>query len=171
MTTFQTILGLLIIFIGLPLFIVWLNDKIFHRYPRRCELDEYSKRFTERLLAPQFAELENHFGCAIPEEIKCLYEDKAEIQKGDFEVTMAASDGSQQTWTVAFYEPADLESVRDGWQECDHLFAFANDGCGNEYVINPKETNTRVSFYDHETGEFTVVASSLSEFLQAPRTG
>jgi len=37
-------------------------------------------------LNPDLAALEAHFGCAIPKELRELYANKEEIQRGDFEV-------------------------------------------------------------------------------------
>jgi len=165
METFKTILVILAIFLGLPLLFVWLNDKIFHRTLSKKEQDEYAKRFCERLLNPDFAALEAHFGCPMPKELKELYAKKEEIQRGDFEVLTRNSDGVAVTWTVAFYEPADLESLRDAWPDCKEFFAFANDGCGNDYLIDPQKLELEVLFYDHDGGEFTNLGLSLAEFV------
>ena len=168
---FKAIIGIVAIFVVLPLLIVWLNDRIFHRTSSKKELDEYSKRYKERLLNPEFAALEAHFGCTMPNELKELYASKEEIQRGNFDVVTKGRDGSKETWTVAFYEPADLESLRDTWPDCKELFAFANDGCGNDYLIDPRKPRSEVLFHDHETGEFSKVTSSLAEFIAAPRKG
>ena len=168
---FKAIFGIIVVLVVLPLLIVWLNDRIFRRRSSKKEREEYSKRFEERLLKPDFAALETHFGCAMPNELKELYANNEEIQRGDFEVVTKNSTGVEDTWTVAFYEPADLESLRDAWPDCKELFAFANDGCGNDYLIDPRKPATEVLFHDHETGEFSKVTSSLAEFMAAPRKG
>lgn len=169
METFKAILAILAILLGLPLLIVWLNDRIFHRTLSKKQQAEYSKRFVERQLNPDFTALEAHFGCAMPKELRELYANKEEIQRGDFTVLKKNTDGSEQSSDVAFYSPADLESLRDAWPDCKELFAFANDGCGNDYLIDPRKSASEVLFHDHETGEFTKVASTLVEFLSAPR--
>jgi hypothetical protein len=167
--TFKDIIAILVILLGIPLLIVWLNDKLFHRRPSKKELDEYSKRYNQRLLNPDFAALEFHFGCPILIKLKDLYANKEEIQRRDFEVLTKKSDGSEATWSVALYEPADLESLRDAWPDCKELFAFANDGCGNDYLIDPRKPLAEVLFYDHEGGEFVNVGLTLAEFITAPR--
>ena len=166
---FKAIIGIVAIFVVLPLLILWLNDKIFRRGSSKKELGKYSKRYAERLLNPDFAALEAHFGCPMPVELKELYANKEEIQRGDFEVVTKGQDGSEDTWTVAFYEPADMESLRDAWPDCKELYSFANDGCGNDYLIDPCKPGSKVLFYDHETGEFSEVGLNLAGFIAAPR--
>jgi hypothetical protein len=70
---------------------------------------------------------------------------------------------------VAYYQPADAETVRESWPGLEKYFAFANDGCGNEYLIKPGDDDPPVLFHDHETGELTRVSDHFSEFMQWPR--
>ncbi len=84
MENLKTILIIIAIFIGLPLIIVWANDKIFHRLPSKAKRDEYSRRFEERLLNPDFVGVEAALGCALPEEVKKLYANKDEILRENF---------------------------------------------------------------------------------------
>jgi hypothetical protein len=169
METFKTVVGILVLFLGLPLLIVWLNDRLFHRTLSKAEWEEYSERFRERLLKPDFAALEAHFDCAMPKELKDLYADKKEILRGGFEVLTDKSGAPEHSWPVAFYLPADLESLRDVWPDCKELFAFADDGCGNGYLIDPRKPDLEVLFHDHEDSQITRVGLNLAGFISAPR--
>jgi hypothetical protein len=44
-----------------------------------------------------------------------------------------------------------------------------NEGCGNEYLIDPREDNPPVLFHDHETGELSRLCDRFSEFKDWPR--
>jgi SMI1 / KNR4 family (SUKH-1) len=169
MEKLKTILVIVAIFIGLPLLIVWLNDKIFHRIPSKAKWDEYSRQFEERLLNPDFAGVEAILGCTLPEEVRRLYSDKNEILRGDFEVIIKPANDSNGVCTVAYYTPADKEAVADYWEDCKKYFSFANDGCGNDYLIDPTVPKSKVWFHDHETGEFNDLGVTFEEFLSAPR--
>jgi hypothetical protein len=151
---------------------LWLVDKIFRREPSRAEIDEHSRRHRERLLAPDFAALEAHFGTALPDALKRLYADKEEIlrgERGDFEVMVTGLNGATKSWYIAFYEPADAQSLAESWEGCEPYFFFANDGCGNDYMIKPGLPDPEVLFHDHETGEIVQVAPSLTSFLASPK--
>ena len=165
---FKAILGIAVVFTMLVALVLWLLDRIFHRKSSNNKLDEDSKRFKERVLKPDFAALEAYFGCPIPNEIKDLYANKEEIMRHHFEVVISKA-GKKESWPVAFYMPADLESLRDVGEEQGELFFFANDGCGDAYVIDPRKPASEVLFHDHENGELTKVGLNLSEFVAAAR--
>jgi hypothetical protein len=167
----KAILTVIAILLGLPLLIVWLNDKIFHRGLSKKEQEEYSRRFEERLLNPDFAAVEALLGCALPEELKKLYANKDEIMRGNFDVQLKPTGDTNGVWSVGFYEPADKEAVAGEWPDRKQYFNFANDGCGNAYLIDPRVSKSEVLFHDHETGEFTRLGVNLDEFLSAPRKG
>ena len=77
--------------------------------------------------------------------------------------------GAKKSWYLAFYEPADAQSLAESWEGCEPYFLFANDGCGNDYMIKPGVSDPEVLFHDHETGEIVQVAPSLSLFLASPK--
>jgi hypothetical protein len=135
----------------------------------RCELDKAAKQFTERLLHPNLAVLEAHFKHPMPAGIRALYANRQELERGDFIVARGPDAPEDARWYVAYYQPADEQGLQDAWPEVKELFAFADDGCGNEYVIDPKLEDPPVQFYDHETGEFSPVCDTLSDFMRWPR--
>jgi len=162
-------IGYCLTLLGLALLLLFLNDRIFHRHSRKQKVNASSKLFAERLKKPDFGGLEQHFGCAFPPGIKALYASQEEILKENFEVA-ASQDGHQEkVWSIAFYQPADLEHIREAWPDTKEVFEFANDGCGNGYTIDPKLDDPPVMFFDHETGEWETVAGSFSEFMALTR--
>ena len=141
--------------------IVWLWRKIRGPQERRKN-DEYSKRFLERLQAPDFLAIEGHFGVTMPLALKDFYASDLVTEDCDFEI-------NGDDWSIAFFEPLDQDSLRESWPGCEQFVSVANDGCGNEYVFDPKTEAKAVRFHDHETGELDDVTPSLDEFLAAVR--
>src|SRR6185312_13452224 len=117
---------------------LFLNDFIFGRCRKRGAADASVKRFEERLLNPDFGGLEKHFGRALPQGLKALYGNREEILKENVQVIGTDAEGNKRTWDIAFFQPADLENVREAWPDTKEVFEFANDGCGNGFTIDPK---------------------------------
>ena len=164
-----TVLAIVGIFIALPILIVWLRDKVVDRPTTKEQRDEYSRRFRERLANPDFGALEQHYGCTLPIPLKQLYTNSEELSRGEFEVVPPHGRTPDDAPYVAFYNPADAESLTHTFHDGDAYFAFADDGCGNTYLIDPRGTDPPVLFHDHETGEIEAVAPSLSEFMKWER--
>jgi hypothetical protein len=164
-----TALSILAIFVALPFLILWLRDKLFDRPMTKEQMDEYSCRFRERLANSDLGVLERHFGCHLPVELKQLYANSDELARDDFEVIPPHGRKSTDPVYVAFYNPADDESLKYTFHDADTYFAFADDGCGNAYIIDPREADPPVLFHDHETGEIKPVAPTLSEFMKWER--
>jgi hypothetical protein len=143
-----------------------INDRLFHRSKSKKELEEYSERFKERLQNPDFPALEKHYNCTFPQNVKDLYANKNDIMKGDFEVQVGAP---PQSFYVAYYMPADAEAIRDFMSDTKEYFAFANDGCGNDYLITPRDPTSEILLHDHETDELTHLGVNFAGFLSAPR--
>jgi hypothetical protein len=133
------------------------------------KMDEDSRRFLARLANPDLALLERHFSHALPETLTRLYGNKEELANCEFEVVPPDGGTQAEPWHVAFYEPADAESLRHTFHDPGKYFAFANDGFGNVYMVDPREADPPVLFHDHEAGTTEPVAPSISEFMNWPR--
>lgn len=156
-------------FLGLCCLGLWIADRI--RYPKLMpeQRAEHARRFRERLHNPNFELLEAHYACEFPAALKALYANAEELNRGDFEVAESPDASEDKRWYIAFYEPADAEALAHQWLGTEQYFEFANDGCGNGYMIDPSLPDPEVLFHDHETGEFTPVCDSLANFLSWPR--
>ncbi len=133
------------------------------------KMEAYSRQFTERLRHPDFLAVEEHFGHPLPPCVQALYANDQELLRVDFDVAAESDAASENRWYVAFYQPADGKSARESWPDLEKYFAFANDGCGNEYLIEPQDDDPPVMFHDHETGELSRVSNHFSEFMRWPR--
>lgn len=155
------------ILIGLPLILLLIRDRL-SQYSNKVIVDN-SNPFDQRLLNPDIAALEQHYGHALPTALVALYQNDQEVIRGGFYVARSVDTSEENRWYVAFYMPADLRSVKDAWPGTERYFAFADDGCGNGYLVDPRLDDPAVFLHDHETGEFHPVANRFSEFMIWPR--
>lgn len=89
--------------------------------------------------------------------------------RSNFEIMKSIDAPEGERWYIANYEPADEASVEYSWPGIEKYFAFADDGSGNGYIIDPKETDPPVLFHDHETGEIVRVCDHFTDFMRWPR--
>jgi len=147
--------------------LLFLNDRLFRRSKPKKEAA--ARVYENRLLNPDIAGLEKHFGHALPAGLKDLFKNQAEVLRENFTVSRIGMDGKGQSWDIAFYEPLDLEHVNEAWPDMKEVIEFANDGCGNGFTVDPRLDDPPVMFYDHETAEWEQVAKNLAEFLAMKR--
>lgn len=138
-----------------------------HQTKRESNLKDYSARFKVRQLQPDFAAFASRYGCEVSPVLRALQSDPVRMHEGDFDVHLPSS---PDPYYVAWFEPMDDEHMSIVWPGTEGLYPFANDGCGNAYLVNPHDADSEVSYYDHETGERDLLAVRLSEFLTAKRT-
>ena len=149
-------------------FLVLFTIGFFTVAATKEKIAAFAKHFEGRLLNPDINGLK-HFAHPLPSDIKALYKNRQEILSQDFEVVGKDAGGAERVWCVAYYQPADLDNVRDAWPDTKQVFEFANDGGGNGYTIDPRLETPPVMFYDHETGESEEVARSFAEFMAMSR--
>jgi hypothetical protein len=162
-----TVVVIIALFIGVPVAIVLARD--WFTRPSKEKLEELSRQFTERLQHPDFPAVERHYGHPLPKAVQLLYADLEELLRADFETAAVPDAPAESRWYVAFYRPADGESARDTWPGLEKYFAFAEDGCGNGYLIDPTVDDPAVLFHDHETGEISRVCDRFTDFMRWPR--
>jgi len=139
--------------------IMWIWRKLFGSR-EHARNDEYSKRFLARLQAPDYKVVEDYFGVELPAILKGFY--SSPLITGDYVVF--SEDGDE--WDIAFFQPIDEESTREGWPGMEPYLAIANDGCGNDYIFDPKLPPFAVKFHDHETSEIDPVSETLEDFIR-----
>lgn len=154
-------------YLVVPFLIVVLVDR--WRRPSAAHYAECSRRFRERLLCPDFSAIEQHFGRPLPECVQALYARHDEVTRYDFEVISDGSNPLRDRWPVACYRPADGESIGDLWQGLEQYFAFANDGFGSDYLIDPQQEDPAVLFHDLDTGELLQVSDRFTQFMNWQR--
>ncbi len=55
------------------------------------------------------------------------------------------------------------------WPGCEGLFPIANNGAGDEFLIDLRDPDPEVLYHLHETGEKRGTGARLSAFVSAPR--
>ena len=152
------ILAVVVFVIVLPL--LWLTRL---RRARKTREVEQQARFEHRQLHPDYAAFTSHYGCEPPPPLRRLYEDRENVLDAGFKVHLPLS---RDTWSVAWFEP-----MEDGeWPDIEGFYSFANDGCGNLYLVSPRDADPEVFFLDHETGKREALGVRLSQFFTAKRT-
>jgi hypothetical protein len=67
------------------------------------------------------------------------------------------------------FEPVDAEHLNGVvWPGTEGYYAFANNGAGDKYLIDPRQSDPDVIYYEHETGKTRPVGATLSRFITVP---
>jgi hypothetical protein len=130
-----------------------------------------TERFRERQRTPDFALFQRHFDCEPPQALRTLLADPLLFTdtRDEFDVVLPGPEGDTR-WFVAWVEPVDAEHLNGvSWPGTEVYYAFANDGKGDMYLIDPHERDPRVLYYDHETTNTRPVGATLSQFIAARR--
>ena len=154
------VLAVVVFVIVLPFF--WLRH---HRHARQSKekllRQEQRTKFEHRQLNPDYAAFASHYGCEPPPPLRRLYEDRQNVLDENFDVVLSPRD----IHFIAWFEPMDGQE----WPDVEGFYSFANDGCGNPFLIDPRDSDPEVFFRDHEIGERESLGVRLSEFLAAKR--
>jgi hypothetical protein len=147
---------------------IWLVIQSSKRDARtRLQAD----RFHYRQQHPDFEAYREVYGRQMPASLRLLLENSQWLANGgdSFEVILPAI-GDNYRWYVDWLEPIDQEALgRQRWPGTEGYYVMANDGFGNEYLLDPAGADPEVIFYDHETGERTPTGVPLSCFLGGRR--
>ena len=151
--------------VGVP--ILWLIFRSGPPYPAKQAAD--AVEFERRLGNPEFAAVEKAAGCALPNAVRLLYADLELVLGQDWHIACENPGQQQDGCHIAYFQPvapASLRSLRDGdgaW------LAFANDGAGDEYLVDLREREPEVVYLQHDSGEAFGLRTTLGDFLRLPR--
>jgi hypothetical protein len=125
------------------------------------------ERYEKGLRQPDHTAFVARYGCPAPPALRQLYESSDRDLEGDFEVKLGAF---PKPFFVAYFMGIAEENMSLVWPGMEGYFPFASDGSGNRYLVNPRETDPNVYFYDHERQKAESLEISLSQFLAVKRT-
>lgn len=164
--TLLTIVVLIGVYIVLPFLLLWAWDR--YRFPRRSKNDHRiaAERFQNRLRNPDLDAVAAHYGTYISRALRSLYSNLNELTRTDFDVI--PPDGADPI-QIFSYNPADDENLHSVWPGCEKFYAFADDGGGNELLVDPTLDDPPIWWHNHETGELEMVAARMSEFMKWER--
>jgi hypothetical protein len=160
------VIAVLVFVVVLPLMGLW---KLRAKRNRRLAADTAAanERHMRSLRQPDYAAFAAHYGCQPPPPLRQLYESPESNLAGGFEVKLASF---PNPFLIAGFIGMDQENLSLELPGTEKFFAFADDGCGNLYIVNPRKTDPVVYFHDHEMNEPESLEVSLSQFLAAKRT-
>ena len=130
-----------------------------------------TERFRARQRSPDYDLFRRRFGCEPPRALTTLLADPSLLTSAGetFEVVLPGPHGDTR-WFVAWVEPIDAEHLGGAvWPGTEGYYDFANDGSGDKYLIDPRESDPQVFYYEHETARTRPVGATLSRFIAAPR--
>jgi len=147
--------------------IFWVQSRLEKK--RRAEASAASAGFKKRLTNPNFAGLEEHFRSPLPASFRAMYENRELISSEDLLIGVPNPVERSRECYVAWFMPADVESAQSPWPGCDGLFPFANNGAGDQFLVDLHQPDPEVIYHTHENGKSKGLGVSLSTFLAAPR--
>ena len=116
--------------------------------------------YREKLASPDFAAVEAHFGVELPSELKAFYNQPL----ADKSTVLLLESGE---WEIAGFEVINGDSVELAFRGCESYVAIAQDGCGDQYLFDPRDPKAGVFFIERKTGEKSSVSESVPSFLRA----
>ena len=147
--------------------LTWLSGRRDKR--RRTKSALAAEKYLKRLGSPDFEGMERHLGHRLPESFYALYGDTDLVRSEDLLIAVPNPLERSEDSYIAFFQPADRETLDDPWPGCEGLFPFANNGAGDQFLVNLGQPDPEVVYYLHETGEKGSLGVPLSAFIAAPR--
>ena len=145
----------------------WLASRAQRK--QRVEGSLVAERFRKRMESPDLAGLERQIGRPLSPSLRALYADRELVISKDIVLAVPNPlEGSKDSY-IAWFEPADAEALRSPRQGGDGLFPFANNGAGDQFLVDPKQADPEVVYYLHETAEKMSLGIPLSAFIAAAR--
>ena len=163
--TLTTVLAIALIFIGLPLLILWINDR--RRDARRereqpLETRDAERRALEqRIGQPDWACVERHLGRPPPQTLRDLYADYTLITRRDLPYST--------DFAISTFEPLDEQAMLDtqAWLGFEAV-AIAMSDSDDVIYLRPGagETDT-IYLTHHDGGDTEVFAESVTKMREA----
>jgi hypothetical protein len=144
----------------------WLRDRA---KAREAKLAAEGAEFARRLRTPDLKAVEQRLGHPLPRSLHLLYADQALLQSDNILIEVPNPIEESADCYIAWFEPGDLVTFDQPWPGCEGLFPIANNGLGDQFLIDPREADPEVLYHLHETGEKGGIGVTLSAFLAAPR--
>jgi len=159
------VITVLVVVVFLPLMGLW-KLRIRRNKTLAAERALANERYENALRHPDYPAFAARYGCAPPAPLRQLYESASSDLAGGFELRFPSF---PKAFFIAYFMEIGNENMSIVWPGTEGFFPFADDGCGNRYIVNPGEADPLVYFYDHELHERESLNVTLSQFLAAKR--
>lgn len=167
----ENLATVIMLFLLVPLIVLSIYSRMAARRSRASRAQSQVE-FRRRLQNPRLADLERHFGRALPETLKRLYQDSERILTTNFVLDPPAAKDMDRAWLVESFLPADMTTLEEGWAELgENNYPFACDEIGDPYYIPLDQASALdgpVFHFHHDGGDRERVADSLADFLTWP---
>jgi hypothetical protein len=162
--TITTVLAIALIFIGLPILILWMNDRRTKARQDREQLpeirDAHRRTHEQRITRPDWACVERHLVRKPPQSLRDLYADHALVTRHDLNYTA--------DYSISTFEPLDEKAMSDTreWLGFEAV-AIATSDCGDVIYLRPGASEAdAVYLTHHDGGDTEVFAGSVTEMRE-----
>lgn len=165
--TIGTIVAIVVLFVGVPVGILWLRDRVSRaRWRGRntpVKIDAERQAYEERLLHPDWEFYQRHLQRPTPAALRDLYADRVLVLAQDLDLT----EGERISTFGALDEPALLDTR--AWLGFDAV-AIATSDLGDPIYLRPgpSEADT-VYVTHHDGGDTEVFFDSVASLLKKLR--
>jgi hypothetical protein len=165
--TIVSLLVIVLVFIGLPLCILWVRDRVKTTRWRRTHSPQtrIAERhaYEQRILQPDWACVERHLQRPVPQGLRDLYADRDLVTAQDLQYAMDHS--------ISTFEALDEQAFADAksWLGFE-VVAFATTDAGDTIYLRlgSAEIDT-VYLTHHDGGDTEIFAESAEEMLRVLR--
>lgn len=164
--TWPVMVGVLLLFVGLPLLVVSAWDRFARKRGARAFLTAETD-WARRMHHPDIGAIERVLGGAPPQ---VLSEHAHGNRAFDRDIVCSVED---HEWAVERFLPLDARVLSERWDGMPgDALPIAMDPSGGQYFIRltgASSDDPTVALFDHDGGETFEVSKSLRSFLAAPR--
>jgi hypothetical protein len=165
--TIKSVIFLVALFIGLPILILWLRDRVYRSLRRRRNQPEMlaagRRAYESRILRPDWGLYERHLQRPAPPALRDLYADRAFVTAQDLDY----ADGAR----IGTFAPLDEQGLLETrqWLGFDAI-AIATTDFGDSIYLRPgsSEADT-VYITHHDGGDTEVFAESVAAMVERLR--
>jgi len=134
------------------------------RQAKEAARKEYEERFLAELVSPDFDVIEELYCKPISASLRELYKNKEELQKSC--ISKVIKDQPEDQWIfICYYNPLNRKRIDEQWLKDGIHLAFAGDGSGSEYVVDPTDDQGVISFFDHESEVLKPTGVTIKQYL------
>jgi hypothetical protein len=165
--TIASVLAIALIFVGLPVLILKLKDRVIavrrdHR--NRPETQAAERRAHERrILMPDWECVERHLQRPVPQALRALYADGTLVTSRDIEYSLDHS--------ISTFEALDEQSITDAapWLAVKAVVFATTDTGDPVYLRSGASVADTVYVTHHDGGDTDIFAPSLAQMVQVLR--
>ena len=162
-STTATVVAIILLFVGLPVLILWIIDrgrsrKRLRKHPPAAQIAE-RQAHERRILNPDWACVERRLQRPAPQALRDLYADHALITRRDLPYA--------DDHMISTFEALDEQAIQDAtrWLGFDAV-AIATTDLGDAVYMRPGAADAdTVYLTHHDGGDTEVFAESVSEML------